>query len=53
MKILLFVAAVVLAVVAFNQYKSTNPSLSVFERIKAAAVSAASAIGAAAAGWFS
>lgn len=53
MKILLFVAAVVLAVVAYNQFKSTDASLSIWERIKGAIVSAASSIGAAVAGWFS
>lgn len=53
MKIILFVAAVVLAVVAYNQFKTTDPSLSVWDRIKAAAVAAVTAIGSAVTGWFS
>jgi uncharacterized membrane protein len=53
MKIILFIVAVVLAIVAYNQFKSTDASLSVWERIKAAAVSAFSSVGAAVAGWFS
>ena len=53
MKIILFLAAIAFAVFAVIQYNRTDPALSVWDRIKAAVVSAGTSIGAAVMGWFS